>query len=77
MMDACEKCLNLNGQTFHDQDLFQGTLWSPVWGDLMNLDTGLLLTHLNCRCQCEVIANVNLREIDELTEFQNFLGLMY
>jgi len=76
MGDACRKCQSLNGQTFENQSIYQQMLWSPIWGDLMDLDTGYLFTHPNCRCQVEVQAQVNIKEIDELTEFQRFLEIM-
>jgi hypothetical protein len=77
MNDACVKCRSLNGEIFEDQDIFQKMLFSPIWGDLMDLDTGYLFTHPNCRCQVEVLARVNLREVNELEEYQRFLEMMH
>lgn len=81
LADACLKCRSLNGQEFHDQDLFQHVLWSPIWGDIFDLDLGLPLTHggpgNNCRCQCEVLAHVNLRQINELDEFLGFMEMLH
>lgn len=75
--DACVKCSSLNGQTFQDQDLFQDRLYSPIWGDILDLNTGLLLTHPHCRCACEVQAIVNTKQIDELSDFQQFLEIIH
>lgn len=76
MGDACPKCRSLNGQEFGDQDIYQKMLYSPVWGDLMDLDTGYLFTHPHCRCQTEVKAECNLKEISELDEYNSFLEMM-
>lgn len=37
-----------------DQNIFQSTLWDPVWGDVWDLDAGHTLAHPNCRCQLAV-----------------------
>jgi hypothetical protein len=62
-IDACHVCAALDGQTFTDQDLFQHTLWSPIWGDIWDLDNDLPLTHPNCKCRLEVIYESTLDEL--------------
>jgi len=67
LSDACPKCQSLNGQEFYDQDLFQEVLYSPIWGDLWDLNNDHPLTHPNCRCQLEVRVNVDVTQIREYT----------
>lgn len=74
--DACDKCIRLDGERFENQDIFQNTLFSPIWGDILNIDSGELLTHPNCRCNCEVQAEVIIKEVNELDEYQSFLRLL-
>ena len=76
MGDACPKCRSLDGQVFQDQDIYEKMLYSPVWGDLMDLDTGFMFTHPNCRCRCEVNAQCDITQVDELVEYNDFLVLL-
>lgn len=77
MNDACVQCKNLDGQVFYDQDLFQQTLWSPIWGDIINLDTGQYLTHggtgINCRCRCEVRVEYDVMDLSNIIEAKTLL----
>lgn len=74
--DTCTKCRSLDGQRFENQDIFQDTLFSPVWGDILNLNTGELLTHTWCRCNCEVQTEIIITQVPEIEEYQNFLRIM-
>ena len=55
---ACKKCRALNGQEFRDQDIYQETLWSAIYGDVWDLNADHSLAHgrspHNCRCQVTV-----------------------
>jgi len=54
LSDACDKCQRLNGKEYPERDIFENTLWDPVWGDIWNFDADHTLAHPNCRCQLEV-----------------------
>ena len=69
LSDACPKCQALNGQEFHDQDLFQEKLFSVIWGDLWDLNRDIPLTHPNCRCQLEVRVTDVKFNVDSFVEF--------
>ena len=77
LSDACRVCRGLNGYEFHDQDLFQERLWSPIWGDVWDLNANHSLAHgvrqYNCRCQLEVRVEFNIEEVEE---WNTFLDLM-
>ena len=55
---ACKKCRALHGQEFRDQDIYQETLWSAIYGDVWDLNADHSLAHgraqHNCRCQVTV-----------------------
>ena len=80
MGDACPQCLNLNGREWYDQDVFQDVLWDATWGNLVDLTTGQKFTHggtgINCRCDLEVRVELDVVEVEELTSFEELLGLM-
>lgn len=69
---ACRQCLGLNGYVWTDADIYQGTLWHPVWGDAWNLDLNLPLTHggggHNCRCWIDVRTTVVWSEIKSVED---------
>jgi hypothetical protein len=58
LSDACPTCASLNGQDFRDQDIYQEVLWSPIWGNIWNLNADHSMAHggaqHNCRCQLTV-----------------------
>lgn len=62
-LEPCKKCASLDGQVFTDQDLFQHALYSPIWGDLWDLDNDLPLTHPNCKCYLDVQYDATLDEL--------------
>lgn len=76
-MEPCEKCKSLNGRTFTDQDLYEHTLWDPIYGDLWDLDNDYPLIHPNCKCILEVEYTATLDELLGLqsSEFEEF-GIM-
>lgn len=76
MGDACPKCLSLNGQQWEDQSIYQEVLWDPIWGDIYDLNGAMPMTHPNCRCTVEVRTFMDLRQMDELTEFNGYLDLL-
>lgn len=69
LSDACPKCQKLNGREWHDQDIFQNTLWDPIYGDIWNLDASQTLAHPNCRCQLEV-------RVEPSTTFESDLEIL-
>jgi hypothetical protein len=74
MGDACPKCAALNGQDFQDQDIYQETLWHPIWGDIWDLVADHSLAHPNCRCSLEVRVKVNWDQLRETGQLQNYLN---
>jgi len=60
---VCQKCRNLDGKTWHDQDLFASQLMDEVLGPVWDLDADQTLAHPNCRCHIEVVAHVDLGAI--------------
>jgi len=76
LSDACPKCRSLNGQEFHDQDLFQERLFSHIWGDIWNLDADHTLAHPNCRCQLEVRVIVEIEELPEYNDLSELISLL-
>jgi len=73
LSDACPKCQALNGQEWNDQDLFQNTLWDPIYGDIWNLDADHTLAHPNCRCQLEVRVNFDITQLEEYVSFERLM----
>ncbi len=74
LSDACLKCQGLNGREWHDQDIFQNTLWDPIWGNLWDFNSDHTLSHPNCRCQLEVRVTVHLEEFPEIQELETILA---
>jgi hypothetical protein len=79
LSDACPKCQNLNGREWHDQDLFQGVLWDPIWGNVWNLDADHSMAHgdfqYNCRCQLEVRVNFDITQVEEYVVLMDTITL--
>jgi len=79
LSDACPICRSLNGQEFRDQNLFQEKVWSPIWGDIWDLNADHSLAHgehqYNCRCQLEVRVEFDITEIEEYNTFEDLLRL--
>ena len=79
-IDACPQCLSLNGEVFHDQTIWQDFLWSPMWGSVLNLQTGQLLTHghtgINCRCVVEVEAEYDIAQVGEYTSLADLVRML-
>lgn len=77
MGDACQQCASLNGQIFDNQDIFQSTVWSSIWGDIWDLDMGRPLTHghtgINCRCTLEVRVLFDWEKVRGLPELKQAL----
>lgn len=71
LSDACPKCRSLNGQEFHDQNIFQSVVWSSIWGSVWHLDEGHTLAHPNCRCQLEL--RVTIQPLDFTRELTRLL----
>ena len=78
LFDACPQCRNLDGRTWEDQNIWQDTLWDPIWGDIWDLNINMPLTHggtgAHCRCQLEVQAHFDwdkLRETNQLNQVLN------
>jgi hypothetical protein len=69
--DACEQCANLNGREWTDQDLYQNTIYDPVWGDVWDLNIDFPLTHggTGAFCRCKLTVTVAI-DWDKLSEFQ-------
>jgi len=76
LSDACPKCRSLNGQEFRDQNLFQETLFSHIWGDIWDLNADHTLAHPNCRCQVEVRVEVDWSKWDVLREIREANALL-
>jgi hypothetical protein len=68
LSDACPKCKALNGRVLRDQDLFQAKLYDPIYGEIWDLNADYPLTHPNCRCHLEVIAEVDLSQAEWFQE---------
>lgn len=70
--DPCRQCQSLAGYTWIDTDIYAGTLWHPIWGDVWNLDLGIPLTHggtgVNCKCYLDIKVTVNFKEIKTLDD---------
>ena len=62
-MEPCKKCQALNGKTFQGQDIFNGTVWDPIWGDIWDVENDLPLTHPNCKCYLDVQYESSLEEL--------------
>lgn len=62
-LEPCRKCASLDGQEFTNQDLYQHAIFSPIWGDIWDLDNDVPLTHPNCKCHLEVIYESTLDEL--------------
>jgi len=73
LRDACPKCRSLSEQEFHDQDIYQHTVFSVIWGDIWDLDADHTLAHPNCRCQLEVRVDVHVMRIPAFTDLQHLL----
>jgi hypothetical protein len=78
MGDACPQCANLNGREWTDQDLYQNTLYDPIWGDVWDLNIDFPLTHggtgANCRCQLEVRVKFNWEKLKETNQLMKVLN---
>jgi len=77
LSDACPKCQTLNGREWHDQSIFQGVLWDPIWGNVWNLDADYSMAHgahrYNCRCQLAVRVECDWSKYEELRDLQQTL----
>ncbi len=71
-MNPCPRCQSLNGRVFTDQDLFQHTLWDPIYGDLWDLDNDFPLIHPNCKCVLEVQYTSSIDDLLFPTETDTF-----
>ncbi len=65
---ACPTCMRLNGRTWTDQDIYQATIWDPIWGDVYDLNAGEPIVHRYCRCYVEVIVKIEPMEFPELQQ---------
>ena len=67
--DACPECANLSGRIFEGQNIWQDTLWDPIWGDIWDMNIDMPLTHggtgAHCRCQLEVQAHFNWAMLEQ------------
>jgi len=77
LSDACEKCQALNGREWHDQDIYQGTLWDIFYGDIWDLNVGISLAHPNCRCQLEVRVEIDVSKIEEFNTLEELLHQIF
>ncbi len=75
LSDACPKCQSLNGHEWHDQDIFQETLWDAIWGNLWDFNSDHTLSHPNCRCQLEVRTIIDWNKFVEIKELQSLLNV--
>ena len=80
MGDACVQCSHLDGQIYRNQDIFDNTLYDPMWGDILDLNTGQRLTHghtgINCRCNCEVRIIFDIEQSKEFMDLKNIFELI-
>ena len=75
LSDACPRCQALNGREWRDQNIYQGTLWDVIYGDIWNLDAGHSMAHCrhdscNCRCQLAVRVECDWSKYEELKQLQ-------
>jgi hypothetical protein len=77
--DACPECANLNGRIFEGQNIYQDTLWDPIWGDVWDMNIDMPLTHggtgAHCRCQLEVQAHFDWAKLEETGQLPNVLNM--
>jgi len=77
LSDACDKCKNLNGREWRDQNIFQGVLWDYIYGNVWNLDAGYSMAHgqfqYNCRCQLAVRVEFDWSKLSVLKELQQII----
>jgi hypothetical protein len=74
LQDACPECRQLNGRIFEGQNIYQNTLWDPIWGDIWDMNIDMPLTHggtgAHCRCQLEVQCHFDWEKLEELNRLQ-------
>jgi hypothetical protein len=71
-MEPCKKCQALNGRTWHGNELFQGVIYDPIWGDVWDLESDFPLTHPNCKCYLEVTYEATLEELLHPSKIETF-----
>lgn len=76
LSDACPKCRSLNGRDYHDQNIYQNTLWDVHWGDIWDLNADRSLMHGGsgtCRCQLTVRVEFDWSKWRALEEMREVL----
>jgi hypothetical protein len=76
--NTCLICSSLNGYKWTETDIYQNTLWSPIWGDVYDLTQDKPITHgggHNCRCDVTTEVKINLQEFTEIKELNEILNM--